>query len=105
MSSRNVIDFLRTHAARADLLESLKTKSKEEVIAVAADLGLPFTESEFDPLIWNLEMHLAAKRGEAFDAHFPLWATMWGKYYLDYLVTDLMPSLEEADVRSVLARL
>jgi hypothetical protein len=105
MSSRNVIDFLRTHAVRADLLESLKTKSKEEVIAVAADLGLPFTEGEFDPLIWNLEMHLAAKRGETFDAHFPLWATMWGKYYLDYLVTDLMPSLEEADFRSVLARL
>jgi hypothetical protein len=105
MSSRNVIDFLRTHAARADVLESLRTKSKQEVIAAAADLGLPFSESEFDPLIWGLEVHLAAKRGESFDAHFPLWQTMWGKYYLDYLVSDLIPSFEEADLRSVLAQL
>jgi hypothetical protein len=46
---------------------------------------------------------LAGKRGENFDAHFPLWETMWGKHYFDYLVADMMPSLDDADIEAVLA--
>ncbi len=95
MSNSNVIEFLRTVAARADVLDSLKVRSKDEVIAAAADFGFPFSESEFDSLIWDLEIQLAAKRGEQFDPQFPLWQTMWGKYYLEYLVIDLVPSFEE----------
>lgn len=101
MSSRNVFDFLRVVAVRADLLDSLKVRSKDEVMAVATAFGFPFTESEFNALIWNLEARLAEKRGEAFDAHFPLWETMWGKYYLEYLVIDLLPSLTETDFDAV----
>jgi hypothetical protein len=96
VSDSNVIEFLRTVAVRADVLDSLKVRSKEEVIGAAAGFGFPFTEPEFDSLIWGLEARLAAKRGEKFDQHFSLWETMWGKYYLDYLVTDLIPGLEEA---------
>jgi len=95
---RNIIDFLRLAAARADLLDSLKVRAKEEVIAVAAGLGFPFSEAEFDALIWDLEAQLARKRGEPFDPLFPLWETMWGKYYLEYLVIDVIPSLEEAGI-------
>ena len=80
----------------------LKVRSKDEVIAAAADFGLPFTEPEFDSLIWNLEAHLAARRGEKFDAQFPLWQTMWGKYYLEYLVVDLIPALGQADFDAVM---
>ena len=32
--------------------------------------------------------------GEPFDAQFPLWQTMWGQYYLEYLVLDLLPALD-----------
>ena len=103
MSARNLIDFLRTVAVRADVLESLKVRSKDEVIAAAIKFGLPFTEAEFDSLIWDLEAHLAAKRGENFDQQFPLWQTMWGKYYLEYLVIDLIPSLEDADFDAVMS--
>jgi hypothetical protein len=95
MSTGNLIEFLHTVGARADLLDSLKVRSKHEVIATAADFGLPFTEEEFDSLIWDLEVQLAARRGEPFDQHFGLWGTMWGKYYFEYLVTDLLLSLEE----------
>ncbi len=102
MSSRNVIDFLRTVAVRADVLDSLKVKSKSEVIAIAAAFGLPFSEPEFDALIWNLEAQMANKRGEQFNAQFPLWQTMWGKYYLEYLVIDLIPSLEQTDIEAVM---
>jgi hypothetical protein len=105
MSARNVIDFLSTVVPRADLLDTLKVRSKDEVIAAASDFGLPFTEPEFDSLIWNLEAHLAAKRGENFDSQFSLWQTMWGKYYLEYLVVDMMPSLDEKDFRDVMAGL
>lgn len=100
MSDENVLGFLRHVAARADLLDSLKLRGKDEVVAAAAGFGFPFTEAEFDSLIWDLELRLAASRGEKFDAHFPLWQTMWGKHYLEYLVTDLVTSLDEAGVRS-----
>ena len=99
MSNSNVIDFLRTLAARADVLDDLKVRSKDEVLTAATKFGLPFSEAEFDSLIWNLETRLAERRGEPFDANFPLWQTMWGQYYLEYLVTDLLPSITEADIR------
>jgi hypothetical protein len=98
MSTGNLIAFLRTVAARADLLEVLATKSKDEVIAAAANFGFPFTEAEFDSQIWDLELQLAARRGDAFDAEFGLWQTMWGQYYLEYIVNDLLTSLEEANL-------
>ena len=95
MSTDNVLDFLRLLSARADLLDALKVKSKTEVLAAAASLGHPISEPVFDAVIWDVEARLARRRGEDFDARFPLWQTMWGAYYLEYLVTDLVPSLPE----------
>ena len=103
MSGENLFAFLRTVAARVDLLDSLKVQSKDEVIAAAADLGLPFTEAEFDDLVWALEAQLAERRGETFDAQFPLWQTMWGQFYLEYVVRDVMPSFDDSDFAAVLA--
>ena len=103
MSSRNVIDFLHRVAEQRHILDSLKVKPKDEVIAAAKVLRFPFNESEFDALVWDLETHLAQKRGEAFDATFSLWQMMWGQYYLEYLVTDLLPSLTEADFTQVIS--
>jgi hypothetical protein len=93
--TRPVLDFLRLVAGRPEVLDSLKVRSKDDVLAAAADFGFAFTEAEFDAYVWDVELRLAAERGEQFDAHFPLWQTMWGRYYLEYLVTDLVPSLEE----------
>jgi hypothetical protein len=90
-----ILDFLRLVAARADLLDSLKPRGKPAFLAAAAAFGFPFSEADFDACVWDLEVALAARRGERFDAHFPLWQTMWGRYYLEYLVTDLLPSVEE----------
>lgn len=103
MSARNLVSFLRTVAIRADVLDTLARRSKDEVIATAAAFDLPFTEAEFDRLIWDLEAHLAAKRSENFDAHFPLWETMWGRSYFAYLVKDVIPSLTQADIDMVIA--
>jgi hypothetical protein len=103
MSGANLVDFLRTVAVRADLLDSLKVQSKADVVAAAAAVGLPFTEGEFDAVIWDLEVQLAEKRGEPFDAHFPLWETMWGRYYLEYLVLDMLPSFTDAELEAVRA--
>jgi len=103
MSERNVIDFLRTTAARVDLLDTLKVLRKDQVVAAAAGLGLPFSEEEFDSVVWDLEAYLADKRGEKFDQRFSLWDTMWGVYYLEYLVVDMITSLGQADFDAVLA--
>lgn len=101
MSAANLITFLRTVAARRDLLAHLERLSKAEVIAAAADFDLAFTEATFDQVIWDLEARLATRRGEAFDAHFPLWETMWGQTYLAYLVLDFISCVTDADVEAV----
>ena len=48
-------------------------------------------------------MRLAQRRGEPFDAHFPLWETMWGQSYFAYLVKDVIPSLTQAEIDAVIA--
>jgi|GEM_PF-1572830 hypothetical protein len=101
MSAENLIEFLRVVAARRDLLATLESHDKDQVMAAAADFGLPFTEAEFDRVIWDLEIRLAERRGETFDARFPLWETMWGQTYLAYLVLDFIPCVTEADVAAV----
>lgn len=100
MSSRNVIEFLRRISTEVDLLEHLKVQSKDDVIATAEQLGCPFTETEFNSLVWDLEVYLAEKRGEKFDTR--LFSTMWGKYYLEFLVIDLIPSFTDADIDVVM---
>lgn len=102
MSERNLMTFLQTVAIRADLLEALEWLGKDQVIAAAAAVGLPFTEGEFDRLIWDLEAALAARRGENFDAHFSLWETMWGQSYFAYLVKDVIPSLTPSEIDKVI---
>jgi hypothetical protein len=96
MSADNIWGFLRMLAAKPDVLESLRFHGVDEVIAAAAELGYPFSKDEYDPLVWGKEEELAAKRGEEFGFGFALWQTMWGTTYLDYLVADLVPALEEA---------
>lgn len=91
----DVIGFLRLVGDRDDLLDTLKAQSKDDVLTAATGLGYTFTEGEFDACVWDAEVALARRRGEPFDARFPLWQTMWGSYYLEYLVTDLVSSLEE----------
>jgi hypothetical protein len=98
MSGQNVLAFLHLLGQRLDLLDELKVKSKDDVIAAAAAHGLPFSEADFDPLIWGLELRLAEHRGEPFDAQFPLWQTMWGQYYLEYLALDLVPALDDSNL-------
>lgn len=103
MSKRNVINFMRGPASETQLLDSLKTMSKDDVMTVARELGFPFSDADFDPLIWGLEVKLAARRGEQFDQRFGLWQTMWGQYYFEYLVLDLMPSLTSDEIEAAVA--
>lgn len=102
MSERNLIAFLQTVAVRADVLGALEWLEKDDVIAAAAAFGLEFSEPEFDGLIWALEEHLAATRGEAFNGHFALWETMWGQSYFSYLAKDVITSLTPSDIEAVI---
>jgi hypothetical protein len=90
-----VLDFLRLVGGRPDLVDTLKVRGKDDVLAAATGLGFAFTEDEFDASVWDAEVRLARWRGEPFDARFALWQTMWGRYYLEYLVTDLVAGLDE----------
>lgn len=103
MSERNVVAFLRRLAHEPGALATLQTKSKAEVVAAAVAYGHPFTDAEFDWFVWALEERLAERRGEAFDAYYSLWETMWGRHYLAFLVQTLIPSITDEDVEAVLA--
>lgn len=96
MSAENIPAFLRYLAANPNQLKELETQAKDNVIWWAVELGYDFSADEWDTLIWNSEQKLAESRGDKFDATFPLWDLMWGKYYLEYLVTDLAPSCAES---------
>jgi hypothetical protein len=95
-----VLTFLRFLGGRPALVAELRTKSKDEVVAAAAELGHPFAPADFDRVVWDAEAGLAERRGEAFDGHFSLWSTLWGRHYLEMLVEDLVPALAGAGVRS-----
>jgi hypothetical protein len=88
-----VLAFLRFLGDRPDLVAELRTRSKDEVVAAAAALGHPFAPADFDRVVWDAEARLAEARGEAFDGHFSLWSTLWGRHYLEMLVEDLVPVL------------
>ncbi|MER6944254.1 Nif11-like leader peptide family natural product precursor [Nonomuraea sp. NPDC000554] len=94
MSEAALGAFLRSLADRPELCDQLKDKPKDEVVKAAAELGHEFTEQEFNSLVWKMEERLAEHRGEQFDEHFSLWQLLWGKYYLEFLVFDLFPSLD-----------
>lgn len=98
MADSNVVAFLRELKRRPQTLDKLKTAPKEDVLLAAADLGLPFADADFNTVVWNLEERLAAARGEEFSGAFPLWRLLWGQYYLEFLVNDLIPSLAETKI-------
>ena len=89
----NVLAFLRYLGGRPELVQELKTRSKDQVITVAAERGYPFAAADFDAVVWDAEARLADRRGEPFDGHFSLWSTLWGRHYLEMLVEDLVPAL------------
>lgn len=95
MSESNLFAFLRELDENPALLSVLGIQGKDEVLTAAEGLGLGFTEQEFDAGIWSLEERLADRRGEPFSEKFTLWHLMWGQSYLEYLVKDLLPALQE----------
>jgi nitrogen fixation uncharacterized protein len=98
MSESNVIAFLRELGQRPETLNELKASAKEDVLSAADVLGFPFSDDDFNSTIWRFEERLAATRGEQFSESFALWRLLWGKYYLEFLVNDLVPSLTETEI-------
>ena len=87
MARIEVVNFLQSLVRQPQLQNELKTLPKPEVLTYAEQAGYEFTEQEFDNTVWGIEILLANKLGENFDLKFSLWETMWGKYYLEYLIS------------------
>ena len=102
MAKIKVFEFFQDLAERPELRLELRTKSKPEVLAYANQAGFSFTEQDFDDAIWGIEMFLADKIGETFDFSFSLWETMWGKYYLDYLIDNVVGCVTQQDIAAFL---
>ena len=100
MAKTEVVKFLKAMAQNANLKDELKVKQKEAVLNDARRI-FNFTEQEFDDVVWDLEGLLAQKRGEEFDLNFSLWETMWGKYYLEFVIDNVVGSLSDQDLEQV----
>jgi hypothetical protein len=102
MAKKAVINFLQHLIQQPELQHKLKTLPKPEVLLYAEDSGYEFTEHEFDDTVWGIEILLADKLGKNFDLNFSLWETMWGKYYLEYLVSNVIDCLSESEIATFL---
>ncbi|NCR15931.1 MAG: hypothetical protein GPJ22_00655 [Microcystis aeruginosa LL13-03] len=103
MSKKEVSKFLKVLAEDSLLKNELKVKQKDEVMRYAQQT-YDFTQREFDDVVWTLESLLADKRGEKFDLAFSLWETMWGKYYLEFVIDNVIGSLSDQDMEKVTGR-
>ncbi|MDJ0796490.1 MAG: Nif11-like leader peptide family natural product precursor [Calothrix sp. MO_167.B12] len=104
MSRKAVFDFLIAVAKDDYLQKELRTKSKDEVINNAKQMNYDFTDGEFDDTVWESEIFIANKRQENFDLTFSLWETMWGKYYFQYLIDNVIGSLSEQEMEQIVNR-
>jgi hypothetical protein len=99
MRESTVFQFLRHVGAQPELRRQLRTLPKPRVLAEAQRMGFTFDESDFDEIVWGAESFLASKLGEPFSPQFSLWETMWGKYYLDFVLDNVVcsftPELEQ----------
>jgi hypothetical protein len=102
MAKTEVVNFLQALIRQPELQNQLKTLPKPEVLAHAERSHYQFTEQEFDETVWGMEILLADKLGENFDLNFSLWETMWGKYYLEYLVSNVIDCLSEKEIEEFL---
>lgn len=98
MAASDLLDFLGMLRGERELLSNLNTTSKDEVCEIASTMGYSFTAEDFDTTIWPMEIELASRRGEPFDPNFSLWHLMWGRYYLEFVVDDVVPSFTDAEL-------
>jgi hypothetical protein len=101
MAAADLLDFLGILRVQRQLLGDLNTRTKDEVCETASTLGYFFTSADFDQTIWPLEIELAKKRGETFGPDFSLWHLMWGRYYLEFVVDDVLTSFTDAELERV----
>lgn len=104
MAMREAFRFMQDLAAQPDVLAMLRDKPKSAVMSYAQSNEYGFSEAEFDDCMWGIEIYLADKIGENFDFNFSLWETMWGKYYLEFLVVNSIGAVTEADIDAFLAQ-
>jgi hypothetical protein len=101
MAASDLLDFLRLLRSQRELLSDLSTRTKDEVCETASTMGYSVAAEDFDLTVWPLEMELAKKRGEEFGPNFSLWNLMWGRYYLEFVVDDVLPSFTDAELERV----
>jgi hypothetical protein len=89
MRDLRVFEFLQYLACHPDDLVRLRHLPKSDVLAFASAKDFQIIESVFDETLWQAEIAIAARIGEPFDFSCSMWETMWGKYYLDYLVQNV----------------
>lgn len=103
MAKTEVFRFFRDLDRDPARVATLRTLPKAETLAFANENGYDFSEADFDDAIWGIEIYMAEKLGETFDFSFSLWETMWGKYYLEYIVDNVVGAVSDDDIEAFLA--
>ena len=93
-----VIDFFNSIKDNICITNYLRTKSDYEIVKFAEKLKYKFTVADLTDIVWEMEIFLSKKINEKFDETFSLWKTMWGKFYFDYIIENIIKALTEEEM-------
>ena len=102
MAHAEVFRLFRDLDTQPNTVQDLRSQPNTALLDYAKGAGYTFSDHEFDEAIWGLEIFLAGKLDEPFDFNFSLWETMWGNYYLEFLVQHSVGAASEQDIEAFL---
>jgi Nif11 domain len=93
---QNVLNFFQACADDENVLQRFNRKSLPELMLHARSMGFDFTQDDLTSVIGAMEVYVITERmGEEINASSSLWAKMWGKPHMQYVIDELYRSFSE----------
>jgi hypothetical protein len=91
MSQKDVVKFLAAVHENPALATRYNERNLSQLLLHASNEGFHFTAAELAEVVGKLEASvILAKDRDPFDGTARLWAEMWGRFHLEYLVDHVV---------------
>jgi Nif11 domain len=105
MSQENFMRFLSATGENPAMLARYNARNLSQLLFHAKNDGFEFTAEEMAEVVGKLEASVILnKDGDPFDGTSRLWRQMWGRYHLDYLVTQVLKRHTPEELQLLLAQ-
>ena len=103
MSQESFLEFLSAAHTNAAVLARYNRRNLDEVLFHAKNEGFDFTADEVADVVGKLEANvILTKDRDPYDGTSRLWREMWGRRYLEYLVTRVVDRHTDEELRSLI---